>query len=712
MNRHWRSLVNVSLVAFAGFAGAWQCVHRDEPGAGLVPESSITLSWRKGVVLAKIHDLVPRVGACWPGVGSWWTLDLVLPEDARVFMTDMTGPTNYSKIMYYYFATYYLFPREIGVSVDRPTRIAKDGFPGETSRSDQEILARGYDVRLDIDAGETMHYKALRELKLKEPVNPEWFDSAFDAGIAFVLPLFTALAGMWLFRFLFSSLAGQMPLPEQLACGLGLGMMAVASFTLGVKLCGFHGYHLVYVATGLGALAEIWRNRRAYGTGMADGCRNLARQPVAIAILAVGGLVFLMLFRLAGLQGVVDYDATMGWLLKAKILHLYAGNELVQWFSNPRLANAHLDYPPLVSALHAATYDSLGHVDEFVTKFWPAWMLLLLLAALAATGRGGKKFFYAPHFGLLGLLLLPATQKYVQMEGATLPMVFFTVLGFVQCAVWLVERDPARLGLGLTLLFGAAMTKFEGSIFLVFVLGWILLVPAARPPLPPAPGFWRAPVFCGLVALAYAGLRLQIPSVNYESNWAGHVLSHPVTALSMLSNWIRFFLIELARLFVNPDFANWNGEGGQLHWIGRWNGLVSLYNPSTLGLTWLCFLMTLAVWFVFPARRQAVVWILTMFIAAVAALSGVFASFAGITDLDLTMGYTADAHGARYLLPAMLAWFATTLILLYRDDPANPAPPLQSLAPRMGTVSSRPLSDGPSLSKNDAATFAHSSGVG
>ena len=25
-------------------------------------------------------------------------------------------------------------------------------------------------------------------------------------------------------------------------------------------------------------------------------------------------------------------------------------------------------------------------------------------------------------------------------------------------------------------------------------------------------------------------------------------------------------MILLARLFVNPDFANWSGEGGQLHW--------------------------------------------------------------------------------------------------------------------------------------------------
>ena len=66
-------------------------------------------------------------------------------------MTDMTGPTNYGKIGYYYFVTYYLFPREIGVSVDQPARITKDGFLGRTAESDQEILSNGFDVKIDAD---------------------------------------------------------------------------------------------------------------------------------------------------------------------------------------------------------------------------------------------------------------------------------------------------------------------------------------------------------------------------------------------------------------------------------------------------------------------------------------------------------------------------------------------------------------------------------
>jgi len=268
-------------------------------------------------------------------------------------------------------------------------------------------------------------------------------------------------------------------------------------------------------------------------------------------------------------------------------------------------------------------------------------------------------------------LLLPATQKYVQMEGGTLPMVFFTVMGFVQCALWLLGKDPARLGLGLTLLFGAAMSKFEGFIFLALVGSWLLLLPSARPPLKLLPRFWRSAAFWFLAALPFVCLRLQIPTLNYESSWAGHVLHHPTTLLSTLSNWARLFQIELARLFVNPDFANWNGEGGQLHWIGKWDGLSSLYNPSTLVLGWLCLFMSVALWFAIPARRQIVVWILTMFLGAVATLSAVFACFINITSLNAVIGYTVDAHGARYLLPMLLAWFATLMTVFFAELPSS-----------------------------------------
>jgi hypothetical protein len=173
--------------------------------------------------------------------------------------------------------------------------------------------------------------------------------------------------------------------------------------------------------------------------------------------------------------------------------------------------------------------------------------------------------------------------------------------------------------------------------------------------------------FCLLTALPFICLRLQIPTLNYESSLVGHILHHPTTLLSTLANWARLFQIELVRLFVNPDFANWNGEGGRLHWIGKWDGLSSLYNHATLGLGWLCLLMTVALWFAIPARRQVIVWILAMLVGATVALSGVFVSFVSIQSLSEVIGYTNDDAGGRYLLPVLLAWFSTILTMFFAN---------------------------------------------
>jgi hypothetical protein len=655
MNSRWLTFVSASLVAFAILVMAWQVRHWKATDF-----SSITISCLRAEQLPKISSYVDRNQ---PHSGMGPMLDLALPKDARVFMMNMTGPTNYDKIGQFYFTTYYLFPREIGVSMDQPARLTKDGLLGKPAESDQEILSNGFDVRLDITSGgETI--KLLRHLVLRNPVNPDWFDSNSDLVIAFLLPLLTALAGMWLFRLLFPALSERMPLLEQLACGLGLGMMAVAALTLGIKLCGFSGRGLILGVTAAGGIAEIWRDRKVFLTVISGGFQKLIRSPVATVILVAGLLVFLILFRLAGVRGLIEFDAVVAWSLKAKIMHLYSGKELVQWFSNPRLAHAHFDYPTLVPSLHAATYDSLGHVDEFVTKFWPTWMLLFLLLALAPLNRGGKGRFHASHSALLGLLLLPVTQIYVQFEGGTLPMVFFTVLGFVQCALWLIGKDRARLGLGLTLLFGAAMTKFEGFIFLALVAGWMLLLPSARPSLKLSPRLWPVLAFCFLAALPFVCLRIQIPVLNFESGWAGYAAHNPGTTLSI---WPYIVIMQLARLFANPNFANWSGEGGHLHWIGRWDGLSSLYNHPTLGLAWLCLLMTVALWFAVPARRQVIVWILAMFVGATVALCGVFASIVSVKSLTEAVGYTNEEAGGRYLLPVLLAWFATLMTVFFAE---------------------------------------------
>ncbi len=665
MNSRWAAIIAAFLVAFAGLVITWQFRHYDGGENG--KSASLAQNFVRGKQLVAIPNIVDRSQQENAASGTGWYYDLALPINARIFMSDMIGPANYSKIGYYFYYTYYLFPREIGTSLDHITRATKDGFLGQTSESNQEIYSHGFDVIFDVLPGDQLEAKTPAGLPMNVPTNPAWFNSNSDTAIAFLLPLLTALAGMWLFRFLFPTLSERMPLLEQMAYGLGLGMMAVAALTLGVKLCGFSGHGLILSLTALGGIAELWRDRTALWKTIAGGCWKIVKRPITIVIVVAGLLVFLILFRLAGLHGLVDPDATR-WMLKAKIMHLCTGSEIVKWFSNPALAYAHLDYPVLVPSLHAATYDSLGHVDEFVTRFWPVWMLLFLLLALASLNRAESNWRQVSSFVSLGLLLLPAIQMYVQWEGSTLPMIFFTVLGFVQCARWLAGNDRARLGLGLTLLFGAAMAKFEGFIVLALVGGWMLLLPSARPSLKPSPGCWRVLAFCFLAALPFVCLRVQIPSLHHESGWAGYALHHPDPTLANCP-WI--FMVLVARLFVSSDFALWSGEGGQLHWIGRWDGFSSLYNHLTLGLAWFCLLLTVALWLAVPARRPIIVWMLAMLVGALAAFTLVFASLSNVTDLVSTIGYTADNTAGRYLFPVLLAWFATLLTTFFAELPSS-----------------------------------------
>jgi len=223
----------------------------------------------RGQQLAAISDISQRDGLNISANERGRQLDLVLPKDARIFMADMTGPLTTTSLGIIIGQPIIFSPARFGMSLDHITRITMDSFLGQTSESDQEILAHGFDVRMDMD-GNSMISKSLHNISIRDPVNPDWFDSYFDLIIAFLLPLLTALAECGCSVFLFPTLSERMPLLEQLACSLGLGMMAVAALTLGVKLCGFHGGGVILSLIALGSVAEIWRYHKAFWEKIAD----------------------------------------------------------------------------------------------------------------------------------------------------------------------------------------------------------------------------------------------------------------------------------------------------------------------------------------------------------------------------------------------------------------------------------------------------------
>src|ERR1700744_4065833 len=138
MNNRWSIFVGTLLVAFTLSVVAWQCSSDNTEHRS---EESLTASLIRGQVMSLTSDIIKRDGLGAPANGWCRRLELETPGNARIFIADLTGPTNYNKIGNYFFATYYLFPREVSVSLDPPTRLMPDRLTGITTESDQEILA-------------------------------------------------------------------------------------------------------------------------------------------------------------------------------------------------------------------------------------------------------------------------------------------------------------------------------------------------------------------------------------------------------------------------------------------------------------------------------------------------------------------------------------------------------------------------------------------
>ena len=238
IQRLWLNLVSVVVVAFAYWAAVSQFCDFNPGQYGV---SSLAQWCLQQQQLAGLTNIVDVEGASSIGCGQGRNLDLILPSNARVYMNDMLGSTNGEKGGLYFYLTYFLFPRDVGVSVDQPARWDRDGFRGTPAYSYEELETNGFNVVVETFDGK-LHPKSLGSLKLKTLVNPDWYPSRRDGLIAFLLPLFTALSGLWLLKWVVPGLYPELELREKLACGLGLGVMAVAAVTLGAKLSGFHAH--------------------------------------------------------------------------------------------------------------------------------------------------------------------------------------------------------------------------------------------------------------------------------------------------------------------------------------------------------------------------------------------------------------------------------------------------------------------------------------
>jgi hypothetical protein len=594
-------------------------------------------------------------------------LDVITPPNARLFVLDVLGSEDFDQTKLYYYLTYYLYPREVAISLDQPPTFKLNTVTGHSPASLEELQQAGYDFAVQIQPTRSVLVLPLGSTHLQPLQTQPQPIPRGDGTIAFFLPLAVAITGSRMVRWLFKDLQGVLSPGERLASGLAVGAFFLTQLTLGLRLAGARLEQVLTVTIMAWAVFEAvllvrhWRELRL---------PHKARDGWWL-LLVPAALILWCQFRLAGLLGLEEFDAITIWAFKAKILHCCAGKEIWTWFKNPGLAYAHLDYPLLVPLLHALTYGALGHVNEFVSKFWNQWMLLLLAWAVLGVSRFPEKRPWLAGTVATAIILLPMSREYALTEGATIPMLFYTVLSSVHRAIGMMERQAGRVRLGLLLLMAMVMVKFEGILLLGL---WVILLLLDRDS---REGWWplRRWGWAGWLGLAawlpYVMFRLHGPVLHPQSAWVSLLLTNASAVFHLLPmTWVGM----LACRFLNNDFALWSSPDNQhVVWQGHWTGCQSLMDQATQGAGWVCVLLLAVAWY----RGGRLRWM-------VFRLSAAFWVFATVVSLVWStvqtspMNYTMALAGSdritagRYLYPTLMAWFAAGFILLLRISPWEP----------------------------------------
>ena len=595
-------------------------------------------------------------------------LDTMVPTNGRIFVLDMLGPENFDKMAAYYYVTYYFYPREVAISLGQPPAFQLGEATGRKPVSLEEINQAGYDFAVQVKSNGTL---SVLPLGSSAPLPPETRSKPIPEGdwlLAFLLPLAAAITGSRMVRWLFRDLKGILTTGELLASGLAVGVFFLTQLTLGLRLAGVRWERI------LAGMIFVW----AVGEWMLLVRRRRIPRPqfkvqyLWWLLLVPAGLILWCQFRLAGLLGIQEFDAVAFWAFKAKILHDWAGKGLWTWFKNPALGYAHLDYPLLVPLLHALTYGALGHVNDFVIKFWNQWMLLLLAWAVLGAGRFPAKSPWLAAAVAMVIVLLPMTREYALMEGGTLPMFFYTVLASMQLAIGMVEQQSGRLRLGLLLLLALVMVKFEGMVFLGFWGILLLLGRDSRAALWPP---WRVG-WAGVLGLAawlpYMVFRLNGPVSHPQSGWLGLLIKNAGAVFHILPmTWIAM----LSRRLLNNDFADWTSPDNQhAVWQGHWMGWQSLVDQATQGAGWVCLLLLAVAWYRGGRLRWMMVSLFLMFLVYATVLSLVWSTVhSSPLNYTLALDGSGDNLGGRYHYPALMAWFVAGIVLLLRTWPGKPA---------------------------------------
>jgi hypothetical protein len=229
-----------------------------------------------------------------------------------------------------------------------------------------------------------------------------------------------------------------------LIVGIPLGYPAMLAIAAALAAAGALAGRLVRTVP----LERVPRERNPFARAAAG---------LALALLAVSGAATL----LVSVQNAwtPHVDVMSAWLPRAEIIYYSHSLDPAAWqqYLTPW-------YPPLASAMYAAAFQAAG---GFHPSILPLQQTLLGFAFLAAVFALIDR--YVPRWlSLPSLALLLATPWFWWRLHSLLPdqtLAYLLVVAAIASVLWLQEGRRAWLGLAVTLLAAASLTKIEGAIF-------------------------------------------------------------------------------------------------------------------------------------------------------------------------------------------------------------------------------------------------------
>jgi hypothetical protein len=489
--------------------------------------------------------------------------------------------------------------------------------------------------------------------------------------LAWLLPPLVALAGMRMNEWLFTRPAlARHGAGLRFAWGLGTGMLifsqlVVLGAVVGVPLATL----LAWTGLGWGAVEFIVRLRHAW-PALANWRPKrihlwwLTLAPVAVA-LGLTGL-------LATVEGTLEFDALAFWVFKAKVMFLKQGADFAAVHQNPLLTYAHWDYPLLVPGLYTLNYGLHGEVFEFTNKVWPFWMVTAFLIAILSVSRFFVRPRLLPVAVVTAVCFVPFTTYWIRMEGATVPMMFYTSLAALTATLWLLDRAQLpTAGVAVLLLAGCAATKFEGVVNVMFwgsALAWFLHRDRAWGQRP----VWLSLGMAAAGLLPYALFRLSGPLPHPQSGWLAYGLDAPGETLARVP-WA--VLLNFGHRFFSATAFAWKPtDSNGLEWAGRWDGWNTFVDEHTHVLAWMVLLLAPFSMWRRPANRQALVALSLVCLGTMLFLCGVIACLPESRTSAAGLNEFAAGMVARYFFPMLAAWFVGLMLPWMVDLPPGHAP--------------------------------------